>query len=112
MKNFKISDDCISFECQAKTCEAADGQHKVQKAEVVASVFSLLEDLFREDDIRLDNVRVAAYLLWETLYPEAKPSNKNFAEAPFASSFTDLKQKVATIAYTQAYENFDLDTAN
>lgn len=112
MKNFRINKTKVLFECQADECAAPGGVHSVSKSEVIATMFTLLEEMYSRDDIRVQEVKVACFMLWEALYPDSRNTDKDWESPPFKKSLDELRLMMNTIAFTKAFESYDADTAN
>jgi len=60
VKNPKIEEGYLTYECTGKGCESPDGKHSIPVEELIAHVASIAEELLYEGDPRGPNVYIVA----------------------------------------------------
>ena len=109
MKDIKRIGNDIHYNCEDSRCPKK-GKHVVSRDDLLATLYTVVEDLATDHDLRISNVNVAAALLKNLLYPEY--AGFDHLESPeFIDSFTSLRQKLDAIAEAMMMD-IDVGTSN
>ena len=99
MKDFKFVGDKVFFSCEDPECPKPDQPHSVSRDEILASMFTVLEDLADDNDLRLKAVEVGVGLLWDQLYPDDKKGHVDITTPPpFEKSYQLLRYQLDSMA--------------
>jgi hypothetical protein len=109
MKNIKRVGNTIHYECEDARCPE-DGKHSVSRDDLLATLYTVIEDLAMDHDLRIANVNVATAILKDLLYPEYKGLS-HIESSDFVDSFSSLRQKLDAIADAMSMD-IDVETAN
>ena len=102
MKNFRRVKDHIYYDCEANACPTPNTPHSVTRNQLMAALYTLLDDLAQTRDVRVEALEVGTGLLWDYLYPEQR-KNPKVDQAklkenpPFEASYTQLRQEIDAI---------------
>lgn len=106
MKNFKNIDGKILFECDAKECYHEDKIHTIACNKIMATVYTVVEDLAKGGDMRAETMQVVASMLWSTLYADNE-TEKSFTKAPFTKDFVNLRRMLAATEILERHQISD-----
>jgi len=101
MKDIQVTGNDVSYQCGAVKCMLKGEPHTVPKAEVMATLYTLMEELAMREDIRLEALDVVVGMMWNTLYPEAALLSDGPKDAAFMVAYDELKRKVRAVNWVQ-----------
>lgn len=93
-KKFHIDNNDLVYTCTSEKC--LERLHKAPREELMAALYSIIEDLGSQD-LRTERVQMVAGYMWESLYPERTTDDTKIDTKPFIQAFVNLKQQLAAI---------------